>query len=185
MRRHCLPTLRAASLAAIPGLLLVVSTACNDGSDATGPLAPGHLNSAPQADLGAIPTAPILDIVSASTAAWAAKDATAYAALYAVDLQLINPAGVVFSGREAFRNLHVFLFNGFFAGSTLSIVVRDIKFLTGTIAIVYLDESLTGYAALPPGVSSSGGVVHTRVTWVVEKRGGEWQIVFQQITGQL
>jgi uncharacterized protein (TIGR02246 family) len=91
----------------------------------------------------------------------------------------------VISGRDAFRDLHVFLFNGPFAGSTLTIAVRDIQFLTGTIAIVYLDESLTGFAALPPGVPSSGGVVHTRATWVVEKRGGEWQIVFQQLTSQL
>jgi uncharacterized protein (TIGR02246 family) len=184
MRRHFLSTLRA-SLAAVPALLLVVPTACTDESDAVGPLAPDQLHRAPQADLGAIPTDPILDIIGAATAAWTAKDAAAYAASYAADLRFINPAGVVFLGREAFRNLHVALFNGPFAGSTLTIAVRDIQFLTGTIAIVYLDESLTGYAFLPPGVPSSGGVVRTRVTWVVEKRDGEWQIVFQHITGQL
>ena len=184
MRRKFLTTLRAASFTAIPAVLLVLSTACNEESDTTGPLAV-HQPEAPQANLGAIPTAPILDIVSTLTAAWTAKDAAAYAAPFAVDLQFINPAGVVFSGRDAFRNLHVFLFNGPFAGSTLTMVVRDIQFLTGTIAIVYLDESLTGFASLPPGVPSSGGVVHTRATWVVEKRGGEWQIVFQQLTSQL
>ena len=66
----------------------------------------------------------------------------------------------------------MFLFNGPFAGSTLTLVVRDIQFLTGTIAIVYLDTSLTGYAFLPPGLPSSGGVQRNRSTWVVEKRGG-------------
>jgi uncharacterized protein (TIGR02246 family) len=184
MRRPFLSTLRA-SLAAIPAVLLAVSTACNEESDAIGPRAADQLHPAPQADLGAIPTDPILDIISAETAAWAAKDAAAYAASYAEDLRFINPAGVVFLGRDAFRNLHVALFNGPFAGSTLAIAVREIQFLTGTIAIVYLDETLTGYAFLPPGVPSSGGVVHTRVTWVVEKRGGEWQVVFQHITPQL
>jgi uncharacterized protein (TIGR02246 family) len=184
MRRHFLPTLRAASLAAIPAVLLVLSTACNDESDAIGPLAAPQ-TQAPEANLGAIPTAPILDIVSAATAAWAAKDAAAYAALYAVDMQLIGPLGTLISGRDAFQAQHVFLFNGPFAGSTQTIVVRDIQFLTGTIAIVYQDVSLTGYAFLPPGLPSSGGVVRTRVTWVVEKRGGEWQIVFQQMTPQL
>jgi uncharacterized protein (TIGR02246 family) len=184
MQRKFLATLRVASFAVMPALLLVLSAACNDESEVTGPLV-ARQSQAAEADLGAIPTDPILDIISALTAAWTAKDAAAYAAPYAVDLQFINPAGVVISGRDAFRDLHVFLFNGPFAGSTLTIAVRDIQFLTGTIAIVYLDESLTGFAALPPGVPSSGGVVHTRATWVVEKRGGEWQIVFQQLTSQL
>jgi uncharacterized protein (TIGR02246 family) len=184
MHPHFLSSFRAASLAALPALLLIVSTACNDESDATGPLG-GRQIQPTQATLGAIPTAPILDIVSALTTAWAAKDAAAYAAPYADDLQFINPLGAVISGRDAFRAQHVFLFNGPFAGSTLTLVVRDIQFLTGTIAIVYLDGSLTGYAFLPPGLPSSGGVQRNRNTWVVEKRGGEWQIVFQQYTPQL
>jgi len=45
--------------------------------------------------------------------------------------------------------------------------------------------SLTGYAFLPPGLPSSNGVVRNRVTWVVVKRGGDWSIVFQQMTPQL
>lgn len=184
MRRPLLSTLRA-SLAAVAAMLLVVSTACNEESDSIGPRVADQLRPAAQADLGAIPTDPILDIISAATAAWTAKDATAYAASYAEDLRFINPVGAEFLGRDAFRNLHVALFGGPFAGSTLAIAVRDIQFLTGTIAIVYLDETLTGYAFLPPGVPSSGGVVRTRVTWVVEKRSGEWQIVFQHITPQL
>ena len=183
MQRKFLATLRAASFAALPALLLVLSAACNE-SEVTGPVA-AHQPQAPPANLGAIPTDPILDIVSALTAAWTAKDAAAYAAPYAVDLQFINPLGAVISGRDAFRTQHGFLFNGPFAGSTLTLVIREIQFLTGTIAIVYLDTSLTEYAFLPPGLPSSGGVQRNRSTWVVEKRGGEWQIVFQQYTPQL
>jgi uncharacterized protein (TIGR02246 family) len=182
--RHLLTHLRAVNLAALQALLLAVSTACTDVSDATGPVT-GRETQAPTAELGAIPTNPILQIVSALTEAWTAKDATAYAAPYASDLQFINPLGALIAGRDAFRAQHAFLFNGPFAGSTLTLVVRDIQFLTGTIAIVYLDTSLSGYAFLPPGLPSSGGVQRNRATWVVEKRGGEWQIVFQQYTPQL
>lgn len=178
MRRHFLTTF------AIPALFLVLSTACNEEADTTGPLVASQ-PEAPQANLGAIPTEPILTIVNTLIAAWTVKDAAAYAAPYAADLQFINPLGALISGRDAFRAQHVFLFSGPFAGSTLSLVVRDIQFLTGTIAIVYLDTSLTGYAFLPPGLPSSGGVQRNRATWVVEKRGGEWQIVFQQYTPQL
>lgn len=185
MPRRFLPTPRAATLAALPALLVAISAGCNEESDATGPVA-AHATEASAANLGAIPTGPILDIVHAATEAWAAKNAAAYAALFAVDVQLINPLGVVISGQDAFRATHSFLFNGPFAGSTLTLVVRDIQFLTGTVAIVYLDLSITGYAFLPPGLPSpSDGVARARVTWVIEKRNGEWQVVFMQNTAQL
>lgn len=184
MRTNQLTTLRAGSCTAIPLLVLLVGTACKDESDVTGPLAAAE-TPALVAHLGAIPTEGILDLVSGRIAAWAAKDPAAYAAAFAADLQFINPAGGLFSGREAFRALHVVLFNGPFAGSALSLVPRDIQFLTGTVAIVYLDLSLTGYAFPPPGTNpAANGVLRARVTWVVEKRGGEWQIVFMQNTSQ-
>ena len=123
--------------------------------------------------------------MTAVTAAWAAKDAVAYAAPYAQDMQGVSPRGDLLDGRDTFRAQHVLLFGGPFAGSTQTIEVRDIRFLTGTIAIVQQDVALTGYAFLPPGLPSSGGVVRTRVTWVVEKRGGSWEIVFQQMTPRL
>jgi len=174
-------TSRAASLAAIP-LVAVAAllSACSD--DTTAPLGAQTVAVSAQPVSSDISTDPILDIVTAVTAAWTAKDAAAYAAPYAADMQGVSPRGDLFVGRDAFRAQHVFLFGGPFAGSTQTIEVRDIRFLTGTIAIVQQDVALTGYAFLPPGLPSSGGVVRTRVTWVVEKRGGKWEIVFQQMT---
>ena len=184
MQWNCLTPLRAAHFAAIPAMLLVLATACEDGADATGAFAASRAEDS-QSRLSAIPTDGILDIVSGREAAWQAKDAAAYAAAVAIDLHFINPAGALFSGRDAFRALHVFLFSGPFAGSTLAFAVRDVQFLTGTIAIVYLDLSITGYAFLPPGtIPPMDGVLRARVTWVVEKRSGAWQIVFIQNTSQ-
>jgi uncharacterized protein (TIGR02246 family) len=187
MRTIGLTTLRSGTLAGISTALLILSGACNKDVDATGPRAAAQSRAAlaTLTTLSAISTDPISDIVNAAMAAWAAKDATAYAALFAADAQLINPVGAVFIGRDALRNIHIFLFNGPFAGSTLTFVVRDIRFLTGTVAIVYLDLSITGYAFPPPGTSASAdGVIRARVTWVVEKRGGEWQIVSMQNTSR-
>ena len=46
-----------------------------------------------------------------------------------------------------------------------------------------LNGTLTGYAALPPGlVPTEPGVVRTIKTWVVVKRAGSWQIVTQHTT---
>jgi len=183
MRLLSAGTLRTVSFAAIP-LVAVLSSACGDQPNATAPNGgrPAEVSAQP---LSSISTDPIMDIVTAVTAAWAAKDAAAYAAPYAADVQMVSPRGDLVAGRDALRAQHLFLFGGPFAGSTQTITVRDIQFLTGTIAIVYQDVSLTGYAFLPPGLPSSGGVVQTRVTWVVEKRGGSWEIVFQQMTPRL
>jgi uncharacterized protein (TIGR02246 family) len=176
---------RATSRAAMLILpMLLAASACSEDSDA---VAPTGLSSPAQASITLLPNATraIGDLVDDATAAWAAKDAAAYAAPYASDVQVVNPVGGLILGRDAFLAQHAFLFGGPFAGSTQTIVVRDIVFLTGTIALVYQDVALTGYAFLPPGLPSMGGVVRTRVTWVVEKRGGSWEIVFQQMTPQL
>ncbi len=163
--------------------LAVLVAACSDGT-ATPTDPPASVQ--PSAAIGASSnqTEAIADLVAAATAAWAAKDAAAYAALYSEDVEVINPVGGNLSGREAFRQQHVFLFNGPFAGSTQTITVRRVEFLTGTIAIVDQDGALTGYAYLPPNglKPTEPGVVRTNVRWVVEKRGGTWEIVAQQMT---
>ena len=178
------PAIRTAGVAVTVALLLAGSTSCAEEPSAndrfTAPQAPVSEGS-----LSRIPTDGILEIVSGRMTAWAAKDPAAYASAFATDVRFINPVGVLIIGRTAFRAAHVFLFNGPFAGSTLTLSVRDIQFLTGTLAIVYLDLSITGYAFLPPGVPSpSDGVARARVTWVVEKQQGDWQIVFMQNTAQ-
>jgi uncharacterized protein (TIGR02246 family) len=124
-------------------------------------------------------------LVSALEAAWAAKDAAAYAALYAEDVEVIGPVANIISGREALRAQHAFLFGptGPFRVSTLEVEVRRIQFLTGTIAIVDLDYTQTGYFALPPGLrETEPGVVRHVVRWVVVKHRGEWLILGQQMT---
>lgn len=184
MRLVSARTSRAASLAAMP-LVALLGLACSDRSNTAAPIAGRTVAASGQPLSNSIPTDPILDIVNTVTAAWAAKDASAYAAAYAEDVQAVSPLGALLSGRNAFRAQHVFLFGGPFAGSTQTINVRGIQFLTGTIAIVQQDVALSGYAFLPPGLPSSGGVVSTRVTWVVEKRDGIWEIVFQQMTPRL
>ena len=178
-------TLRTARFTAMTVIAVgMFGSGCRGGTS-TAPVEVRSVDVSAPSNSNSISTDPILNIVSAVTAAWAAKDAAAYAAPYAADIQGVSPVGSLMSGRDAFRAQHVFLFNGPFAGSTQTIEVRDIRFLTGTIAIVQQDVSLTGYAFLPPGLPSSGGVVSTRVTWVVEKRGGNWEIVFQQMTPRL
>lgn len=160
--------------------LAVAVAACSDGATATtDPISSRQaiVASSNQSDA-------IADLVATATAAWTAKDAAAYASIYAEDVEVISPVGTNLSGREGLRQQHVFLFNGPFAGSTQTIVVRRVQYLTGTIAIVDQNVALTGYAFLPPNglKPTEPGVVRTNVRWVIMKRGGVWEIVAQQMT---
>lgn len=122
-------------------------------------------------------------LVEAAEDAWAAKDPAAYAALFAEDAQFISPFGTYLSGRDAIRAQHVLLFGGPFAGSTLSIDIGNVVFVTGTIAVVDLRYALTDYRFLPPGLIAHGdGVFRVVVRWVVVKREGDWVVVAHQMT---
>lgn len=128
----------------------------------------------------------VLDLIDAQSDAWAAKDATAYAATYTQDAEVINPVGGILAGRAVIEAQHAFLFNpvnGFFRVSTSTWSLRDLTFLTGTIAHVKLDVTLTDISTVPPGLPQvQPGVVRTRVTWVAVKQGANWLIQHQQMT---
>jgi uncharacterized protein (TIGR02246 family) len=174
------PRIARTAFATVAGA--VFAAACADAPDATAPssrtepafaVAEGHVSA-------------IQDLIAAQEAAWAAKDAVAYAATYTEDTEVIAPIALILAGRAAVQGQHAFLFNpatGVFRASTQSLSLRSLTFLTGTIALVKLDVTLTGFHALPPGLRESDpGVVRTRVTWVAVKRGPQWQILFQQMT---
>jgi len=138
---------------------------------------------AARTDLTPAQTRGIEALKSAWDAAWAAKDAAAYAANYAEDADVVNPVGGILAGREAIRAQHAFLFSGPFAGSTSVSEIRRTVFLTGTIVIVDVNLSLSGYQGLPPGlVATVPGVVRTRVKLIVVKEGANWEILAQQMT---
>jgi uncharacterized protein (TIGR02246 family) len=166
-------------------LLFVLGSACSDGL-ATLPSA--EPTGTAQAAMGTNPPGQVQHIqalADALTAAWAAKDAAAYAAPFAEDVEFIGPTAVILSGREAIRVQHAFLFGpmGPFRQSTQTLEIRRIEFLTGTIALVDLNSSLTGFLGLPPGLrETEPGVVRNIVRWVVVKHRGEWQIQGQQMT---
>ena len=167
----------------LAALLTIVVAGCSDGTvGATNPLPPDNASAAIGASSNQ--TDAIADLVAAETATWAAKDAAGYASGYSEDAVFIGPTAGILAGRDAIRQQHAFLFSGPFAGSTQTITVTRVKFLTGTIAIVDQNVALTGYAFLPGALRpTEPGVVRTIVRWVIEKRGGTWEIIAQQMTG--
>jgi uncharacterized protein (TIGR02246 family) len=164
---------------------LLVLGACGEAPNTLGPSAA----AGPGAQFAATATGQTDDIVAliaAQDAAWAAKDAAAYAATYTTDAEVINPVGGFLAGRAVIQSQHAFLFNpvnGPFRASTSVWALRDVTFLTGTTALVKLDVTLTGFSSLPPGLPAvQPGMVVTRVTWIAVKRDGSWRIMHQQMT---
>jgi len=165
---------------------LLVLAACGDTPDSLGPANPEERGMLRANAVAAGQQDDIYDLIAAQSAAWAAHDGIAYGNTYTVDAEIVNPVGGFLVGRATIANQHVFLFNpatGPFRTSTSTWAVRDIQFLTGTVALVKLDVTLTGFSATPPGLPQvQPGVVMNRVTWVAVKDRGEWLIDYQQMT---
>ena len=81
-------------------------------------------------------------LVEAVSAAWAAKDAAAYAASKGLRRHHRG---------EAIRAQHAFLVSGPFAPSTLTLQMRRTVFLSAIAAMVDVDMTLKGVVGLPLG----------------------------------
>jgi uncharacterized protein (TIGR02246 family) len=154
---------------------------CSDKPEVTALDSEDGSTTSVEASLSA--TAGITALKDAWDAAWAAKDAAAYARNYTVNGELVSPLGDILEGREAIRAQHEFLFGGPFAGSTSISEVRRTVFLAGDVRMLDLNVELTGFAALPPGLhETEPGVVRTRMKLIVVQRESGWKILAQQIT---
>ena len=121
----------------------------------------------------------IEQLVEEFESAFSAKDAVAYGDAYTENADFVNPVGAVTTGRAALVAQHAMLFAGPLAPATFTAELRDVDFLTGTSAVADVFTTLSGFAGPPPPftVVSPDGAVRSRTRWVVEKRGGEWEIV--------
>jgi uncharacterized protein (TIGR02246 family) len=164
----------------IPALLLAAAVGACSNDD---PFSP---ETAEQASLSAQPAggeAEIAAVGAALEAAWAAKDAAAFGALYEEDVSFIQPTGFHVSGRATVQAQHAGLFAGPGAQSSMDVQIQRIVFLTGTVAMVDLALSYTGFTVLAPGIrATSPGLLLSQVRWILVKRGGEWLIAGQQMT---
>ena len=165
--------------------LLLILIACT-GSDtvaparADGDAAPSLAAVASGGDIGGVE-----QLVEKFEALFNTKNAESYASLYAEDADFETPTGVVFEGRAMIVARHAFLFAGPFVPATITAELRDVEFLTGTIAIVDVFTTLTGLAGPPPpgAVVSPDGAVRSRARWLAEKRRGEWTILISYHRG--
>ena len=165
--------------------LLLAAVACS-GSDTIAPgqtdrdLPPAMSSSVSGGDIRGIE-----QLVAQFEAGFASKNGATYASVYAEDADFVNPIGVVTAGRSEIAARHAVAFAAGFGPATLTADLRDVQFLTGTIALIDVFTTLTNTVGPHPPftVVSPDGAVRARTRWLAQKRGGKWEILLSYHRG--
>jgi uncharacterized protein (TIGR02246 family) len=112
----------------------------------------------------------VREVLEEVYSAWDANDAEAFAMPYAESATATLP-GIYLSGRRAIRGMMATLFAGDLRGSRAVYEVREIRFVTGGVAIV------TGKGAvLLAGHAEPDPASRALETWVLSRRDGAWRV---------
>ena len=123
------------------------------------------------------PEAAIRAIVTEQAVAWNHGDAEAYARHVAPDASFTNLFGMVMYGRPAFVKRHAEILATFYKGTIKHHQVRRVRFVTADVAIVDVDNAITGVKAMPAGIAvPPDGVLRTQLMEVFVRRDGRWWI---------
>src|SRR4026209_1602881 len=133
------------------------------------PLTVGTMASAAQ---GNIPGSPrdveaIQQIVTTFDETWG-SDPVTYAAQYGSVIDWVGPTGLILNDPAALTGLYTFLFNNVFGGTTRISTIRNLTFLTGTVAVLDIDTQV--FRTTIP-------IAHALEKNVLIKREGEWRIL--------
>jgi uncharacterized protein (TIGR02246 family) len=173
---------------AVLGLALLVAD-CGRGStkgeEPTGPSAPNasvadafeHVGPQKGDEAG------VAAVVTAWDAAWNAGDAAGLAATFVEDAEFINAMGRLFIGAEQIRAQHAITLAAQFRGSHTEGHIRRITFLSGTAAVVDVDNDLTSNEPVAPGSTTMRAIQQTgRHKRLVVTRAGVWRTMLFQNT---
>jgi uncharacterized protein (TIGR02246 family) len=146
----------------------------------------GSLDGKSFAQTSPSPEAQIQRILTKQEIAWNVGDSASWGSAFTEDADFINILGQVFHGREAITQLHALILAGQFKGSHNTVTMRQFRQITPEVVLVEALHEVTGYKSLPPGIApTEGGLLKTRMKYVLVKRDETWQIVAAQNTAIL
>lgn len=184
----CIEYRRLIATAAVLGAGLLIADCGRGSTKADGPTAP-RASSASLADafdhVGPQQgdEAGVAAIVTAWDAAWNAGDAAGLAATFVEDAEFINAMGRLFVGADEIRAQHAITLAAQFRGSHTEGHIRRITFLSGTAAVLDVDNDLTRYEPVAPGSTTMRAIQQSgRHKRLVVKRGGVWRAMLFQNT---
>jgi uncharacterized protein (TIGR02246 family) len=111
-------------------------------------------------------------------AAWNRHDAKALGEMWTLDGDHIEPDGTVAKGRDAVTALFAKEHGSVFKGSTLSLTIDDVWFITADVALVDGRYELGG-AALPDGTAIPAR--KGRLSAIFLREGGKWAITASRL----
>ena len=167
---------------------LLVGGCGNGSTKADGPTMPAVRSASASDPFDHIGTeqgdeAGVATVVTVWDAAWNAGDAAGLAATFVDDAEFINAAGLLFHGAEEIRARHAISLAGQFLGSHTEGHIRRITFLSGTAAVVDVDNDLTRYEPVAPGSTTMRAIQQSgRHKRLVVKRAGVWRVLLFQNT---
>ena len=107
------------------------------------------------------------------TAAWNAGDAEGYASLYAADGDFSGPDGEILTGREQIAAHYAELFEGIYAGTTITISTTSIRELEPGVVLVNGSFEISGMAVAEGGEMPPARGLYTRI---LTRDGDGWHI---------
>jgi uncharacterized protein (TIGR02246 family) len=158
------------TIAAMTGCKEEPLTAGSDLGEGSGAVLQANVSGSP-GDWAAIQ-----QIVTTFDQAWTAGDALTYAGQYADITDWVGPNGAVITDPGALTGLYTFVLGVALPGTTRQSTIRNLTFLTGTVAILNIDARVTG-GPLPPPVA-----IQAMEKNILVKRAGGWRIVQHQQT---
>lgn len=112
------------------------------------------------------------------TDAWNRGDAAAHPEDASEEIWFTNIHGHTATGKRPFVERHEVILRTIFSGSKLEQEVLRWRLLSPGVAMVETRVRLTGFRALPPGISpSADGALHTRLLRVLVEEAGSWRVV--------
>ena len=112
--------------------------------------------------------AAIQQIVTTFDQTWG-SDPVTYAAQYGSVIDWVGPTGTILNDPAAITALYTFLFTNVFGGTTRVSTIRNLTFLSGTVAVLDIQTEVIG----------RGRALEKNV---LIKRAGEWRILLHQQT---
>jgi len=175
-------------IGAMAGVALLLVGCGGSSTKATGPTAPASPNASVADAFDHVgpqqgDEAGVAAVVTAWDEAWNAGDAAGLAATFVEDAEFINAMGRLFVGAEAIRAQHAITLAGQFRGSHTEGHIRRITFLSGTTAVLDVDNDLTRYEPDAPGSTTMKAIQQSgRHKRIMVKRGGVWRAMYFQNT---
>jgi uncharacterized protein (TIGR02246 family) len=129
------------------------------------------------ADMAADDDAAVRKLIDDMTQAWNRGDAQAYGACYCADGTFTNVNGTYHVGRDAFDRRHEEVFRGIFNGTTLSMIIKKLRFVVPNVAVVDVDTNIAGCRAkLSEMAVGADGALRSCLLMVLVKQDGDWWI---------